>query len=62
MRETRRDKTDKTKETGFNILYIPFLFASNQFISKQSSHVKLVMLTQARRNQGARWGRIDRNY
>ena len=42
-----------TKETGFNILYIPFLFITNQFISKQSSHFKLLMLTQARRNRGA---------
>ena len=33
--------------------YIPFLFISNQFISKQSWHVKLLMLTQARRNRGA---------
>ena len=41
-----------TKEKGFNILYIPFLFISNQLISKQSSHVKLVMLTQARGNRG----------
>ena len=32
--------------------YIPFLFISNQFISKQSWHVKLLMLTQARRNRG----------
>ena len=57
-----------TKETGFNILYIPFLFISNQFISKQSLHVKLLMLTQARRNRGRQrggggeGGRIDRNY
>ena len=41
-----------TKETGFNILYVPFLFISNQFISKQSSHVELLMLTQALRNRG----------
>ena len=42
-----------TKETGVNILYTPFLFTSNQFISKQSWHVKLLMLTPARRNRGA---------
>ena len=42
-----------TKEAGFNILYIPFLFISNQFISKQSSHVQLLMLTQAHRNRAA---------
>ena len=41
--------------------YIPFLFITNQFISKQSSHVKLLMLAQARRNRGVE-GRIDRNY
>ena len=45
-----------TKETGFNILYMPFLFITNQFISKQSSHVKLLMLTQARRNRGTGGG------
>ena len=45
------DKTASSKETGFNILYIPFLFITNQFISKQSSHVKLLMLTQAHRNR-----------
>ena len=50
-----------TKQIGFNILYTPFLFITNQFISKQSSHVKLLMLKQARRNQGTE-GRIDRNY
>ena len=45
-----------TKETGFNILYTPFLFLTNQFISKQSSHVKLLMLTQTRKNRGAGGG------
>ena len=38
-----------TKETEVNnlyILYIPFLLISNQFISKQSWHVKFLMLTQ----------------
>ena len=49
------------KGKGFNILYIPFLLITNQFISKQSSHVKLLMLTQARRNWGT-GDRIDRNY
>ena len=33
-------------------MYIPFLFKRNKFISKQSWHVKLPMLTQARRNRG----------
>ena len=42
-----------TKETGVNILHIPFLFIKNQFIRKQSWHVKLLMLTQARGNRGA---------
>ena len=42
-----------TKETGFYILYIPFLFISNQFKSKQSSYVKLLMLMQTHRNRGA---------
>ena len=41
-----------TKETGVNILYMTFLFISNQFICKQSWHVKLLMLAQAHRNQG----------
>ena len=40
-----------------NILYIPFLFISKQFISKYSWHV-LLMLTQARRNRGAGAGLI----
>ena len=42
-----------TKEIGVNILYIPFPFTSNLFIGKRSWHVKLLMLTQARRNRGA---------
>ena len=44
-----------TNET-VNILYIPFLFVSNQFISKKSWHIKLLMLTQARRNRGVGGG------
>ena len=47
-----------TKERGVNILYIPFLFISNHFISNLSWHVKLLMLTQARRNRGKKC-RID---
>ena len=42
--------------------YIPFLFISNQFISKQSWHVKLLMLTHAHINLGggeAGGGRIN---
>ena len=42
-----------TKETGVNILYIPFIFISNQFIRKQSWHVTLLMLMLARGNGGA---------
>ena len=37
--------------------YIPFLFISTQFISKQSWHVKLLVLTQARRNRGGEGGK-----
>ena len=46
-----------TKETGVNTFYIPFLFISNQFISKQSWYVKLLVLTQARRNRGREGGK-----
>ena len=41
--------------------FVPFLFITKQFISKQSSHVKLLMLTQGRGNRGV-GDRIDRNY
>ena len=47
-----------TKEIGVNILYLPSFFISNQFISSPGGHVKLLMLTQARRNQ---WGRGRRS-
>ena len=51
---------DKGNRVRYFVYTLPF-FVTNQFISKQSSHVKLLMLTQAHRNRGA-GGRIDWNY
>ena len=50
---------DKGNRVQHFVYTLPFY--NQQFVSKQSSHVKWLMLTQARRNWGA-GDRIDRNY